>query len=644
MELLAKACVPTTHRTAHGVSDGVRQALEAVTTKLLPEKVGALTISTTQATNAILEGDVEDVALLKIYDGWLSWLGCRLTGVRAVDLGKGRTIGVSSYLIRAGDEEGLQQVFNQLGTKRSVVIASPFSVDRPESEEAVKAKAQEGGFLATATSDLSKLYGFKPRIRTACLNASILPKMEATLSFTDEALGTLPFDAPVFLMRSDGGSLFLEDARRQPIKTILSGPAAGLAGALTFAKAYQGVFVEVGGTSTDISFVTDGAPRLAKARVGGHLLHLRTLDIETVGVAGGSLPRFQRGKIEDVGPRSAHIAGLAYSCFSRVTDKMRPFFFAPLPSDPNDYLAFGKERPTTAVTPTCCANFLHYKRTGAFLFPASETFPAFFERAAAALGAEPVAFAQAVLEKATAKLLPVVESRKPFVHEIIGGGGGAPVYLDRLAAKTGLAPRMSPHSEVISAIGAALALTEERVERQVAHINEATLERLKQEAAAPLIARGIPAETITYRWESDTVRKKVAMIASGSLLRRRESLPCAGAAQRRGETRGAGKIEVKAEGDLISVRDARGSLIARAKRQDVVQLAREEWEPRLKAELNLRAAYGDAGRLLPEVLLIAGAKLQRIPSTDEQVMMEMAAAALKHLDSTPACICVFNPR
>jgi hypothetical protein len=89
------------------------------------------------------------------------------------------------------------------------------------------------------------------------------------------------------------------------------------------------------------------------AEIGGNRIYLRTLDVKTVGIAGGSLPRIKGHRVIDVGPRSAHIAGLSYSAFGKESlGEIR--HFAPLARDPEDYLALG----TVAITPTCASNLL----------------------------------------------------------------------------------------------------------------------------------------------------------------------------------------------------------------------------------------------------------------------------------------------
>ena len=151
---------------------------------------------------------------------------------------------------------------------------------------------------------------------TATLNASILPIAARTAEVVAGGVHTAGLAAPVMVMRGDGGATDLEGFRRAPARTLYSGPAASVAGALRFAGVTDGVVVEVGGTSTNVAAVKGGRPLLSYVQVASHSTALRAVDVRVVGVAGGSMLRVRKGRVYGVGPRSAHIAGLPYACFA----------------------------------------------------------------------------------------------------------------------------------------------------------------------------------------------------------------------------------------------------------------------------------------------------------------------------------------
>src|SRR5699024_7431103 len=120
-------------------------------------------------------------------------------------------------------------------TDISAVVASQvFGVDDPTAEDAVCDIAKAHDIQAIGANVVSKRYGLKVRTRTAVVNASILPRMIATSRSTAESINKMGVDCPLMIMRSDGGVMSMDEMERRPIQTILSGPAAGVAGALMY--------------------------------------------------------------------------------------------------------------------------------------------------------------------------------------------------------------------------------------------------------------------------------------------------------------------------------------------------------------------------------------------------------------------------
>ena len=186
-----------------------------------------------------------------------------------------------------------------------------------------------------------------------------------------------------------------------------------------------------------------------------------------IGIAGGSLVRATRGRAIDVGPRSAHIAGLPYAAFADEGEIVDPRIelFEPKPGDGDDYIAVrvaGGAR--YALTVTCAANALGYTKPGMHAHGNPSAARRAFAALARALGCVLEETARAVLDAASDKLVPVVQG---LIAEyeldadqrlLIGEGGGAGSLIPYISERMGLSCEISKDAEVISSIGAALAL------------------------------------------------------------------------------------------------------------------------------------------------------------------------------------------
>ena len=244
----------------------------------------------------------------------------------------------------------------------SVIVASKaFGVDSIKEEELVREVAEKHNMMVCAASDISKLYGLTRRTRTAAINGSILPKMMETANSTEKSVRHANIHSPLMIMRGDGGVMDVSEMKKRPVLTMLSGPAASVMGALLYLRASNGIYFEVGGTSTNIGVIKNGRPAVEYSVVGGHATYINSLDVRVLGVAGGSMVRAKDHKLVDVGPRSAHIAGLKYAVYTPTEEIQAPEleFFAPKPGDPSDYvrikLAGGRY---VTITNSCAANVL----------------------------------------------------------------------------------------------------------------------------------------------------------------------------------------------------------------------------------------------------------------------------------------------
>ncbi len=685
LELVGKAVVPTTHRADEGVARGVVDSLQKLLAEahISPSEVSLVAHSTTQATNALLEGDVAPVGIVGLAGGAAAVRAKHETRLGDVEIAKGVYLHTCSRFLDTAHglkDDEVRRALDELVADgaRAVVASQAFGVEDRAHEERVVALAGERGLPATAASELSQIWGLRIRTRTAVINASMLPKMLETANLTESALRASGVTAPLMVLRSDGGIMDIDAMRKRPILTMLSGPAAGVAAALMYERLSDGVFVEVGGTSSDICLIRRGRPRLTQGSVGRHRLFVRTLDVRTVGVGGGSMPRVRRGKLSEVGPRSAHIAGLSYDAFEQRPEGLEVRVYAPLERDPAEYLALarsGADRASVALTTTGAANVLGLAHGYSKGNAASAT--ACWSALARAIGGTAQEAASRALDLAAEKVAPVVKALLAEAKlgrerlPVVGGGGGAEAVVPWVAKRLGLDHRIAKNAEVISAIGAALGIVQDSVERSVLEPSESDLESVRREAEASVVRMGAEAGSIEVHVEVDRRARVVRATARGTPdLRTRElggklpgedDLRAIAARTLRVDVAAATKLtgsdwlsvwRAERRVRLLGIFPVMRTPLCVLDREGVVRLALDDAEatacPPHEVEALVRkratelATFGDGGMLPPDVFLVKSAQLADL--TGLATPDQMAAMARMEVRGTAAPLVVIVSR
>lgn len=650
LELVGQVKVPTTHHHAEGVAQGIIDALTRLLdqTGATADDVGFLAHGTTQATNALLEGDVARVGVVGVGTGFDGWRTRRLTRGQDIRLAPGKHLR-AAYAHAAGPGAAVAEAVRKVvGEGAEVVVgAEAFSVDDPAGEEAVAACARELGVLASTSHDITKLYGLKTRVRTAVINAGILPRMLSTAELVDKSIKAAGITAPLMVMRCDGGVMDLAQMRRRPLLTVLSGPAAGVAGALMGERISEGVFLETGGTSTDISVIRRGRVAVRHAEIGGHRTFLNALDVRTVGVGGGSMVRLGGARVTDVGPRSAHIAGLPYAAYADPADLAGATLVTvrPMGDDPDDYVAVDAAGGRYALTVSCAAVALGLVPEGDHAHADPAAARAAFAPLAEALGTSVDGAATQVLDVATKAVREVVQTlikqyrldRDALV--LVGGGGGAATVTPFLGGALGLAHRIAAHNEVISPIGVALAMVREQVERVIPQPSQADVLAVRSEAERAVVAQGAHGDTVEVDVVIDPRRNTVQAVATGATELRTKDLGDGPLSEERARECAAATARVR-PADLrllaetrhyrvFGVPDSRGGVARYLRkerlplrvvdREGVVRFQSPDGQVRastcaaareaLGSVLQEMTAYGDGGARLPAVHLLLGGKI-----------------------------------
>lgn len=533
-EIIGEGIVATTHGGDYGVSQGVVESFHKCLTdnNINPKDVVFIAHSTTQATNALLEGDVAKVGIIGISSGglvqWLSKIQGNIADIELDSSGKRKIVSVYRFI---KEKEINNQIINDaiddLVSEGCEVIAvsRTFGVDDDRLEQQVKKLGKEKGIEITSASDISKLYGLTRRTRTAVINSSILPKMIDTANSTESAVKEAGIEAPLMIMRGDGGVMDIDEMRKRPVLTMLSGPAASTVGALMYLKVSNGIFVEVGGTSTDIGVIKNGRPMVDYAVVGGQRTMVSSMDVHVSGIAGGSMIRAKPNKIIHVGPRSCHIANLPYVSYSNLDDltNLKVVSIAPQEGDPDDYIALENSNGKRfALTTTCAATALGIIEEGDYSYGNKEATLRGFKVFGEYVGLSPEEAATAVLDNAADTCIEVIENlaEKYEVERsqisLVGGGGGAKVLVPFIAKKMELSHSLAERAEVISSIGVALALVQDVVERVIPDPTQDDIMQIRSEAFDGAVQAGASADTVEIQIEIDTQTSKVRAIATGS--------------------------------------------------------------------------------------------------------------------------------
>jgi N-methylhydantoinase A/oxoprolinase/acetone carboxylase beta subunit len=294
--------------TKYDLAIGIRQAIERVL-QAQPADVRLVSLSTTLATNAIVEGNGAPICALLIgYDGRLA---------SQVDLQ--RELGTARYALIPGGhlDNGEEWEPLDLAAARTAIlehaphvaafaISGYFGTRNPEHELAVKRLVQQlAGVPATCGHELTHRLDALRRATTVALNARLIPLLCELMDAVELAMREHGIVAPLMVVKGDGSLMDSSMARERPIETILSGPAASVVGAQHLAGGAESIVVDMGGTTTDIAVIKEGRPRLNPqgARVGPWRTMVEAIDVHTVGLGGDSHVWLDESSTLTVGPR-----------------------------------------------------------------------------------------------------------------------------------------------------------------------------------------------------------------------------------------------------------------------------------------------------------------------------------------------------
>ena len=214
---------------------------------------------------------------------------------------------------RALDLDSMNAAFDQLADLdvESVAVCFLFSYLNPEHEQRVAdaLKVRFPGLRVSQSSQVQPEFREYERFSTTTINAYLQPVLDHYISRLESRLAEILPHASIGINQSSGGLMSLQRTREFPVRTALSGPAAGVVGAANVGMRSQRpnlITLDVGGTSADVALIRDGAADIRFDRdVAGFPIRLPMVDIHTIGAGGGSIAWFDQDDLLKVGPISA---------------------------------------------------------------------------------------------------------------------------------------------------------------------------------------------------------------------------------------------------------------------------------------------------------------------------------------------------
>jgi N-methylhydantoinase A len=281
------------------------------TNALLQRKGARVVLITTQGFEDVIE--IGRQARPRLYDFFFERVPPLVA--RELRFGVRERVGSDGHVLERPSAEELVRLCATVkrAEPEAIAISFLFSFANAENEKAVEAAVAELDRPLSVSHKILPEFREYERTSTMVVNAYLQPLMQSYLEKIGARARHLDGGAGknkprIFVMQSSGGITALESAAREPVRTVLSGPAGGLVGAAAMAARSGFLRVlsfDMGGTSTDVALVEGEARPGSQAEVAGFPVGVPMLDIHTVGAGGGSLARFDAGGALRVGPESA---------------------------------------------------------------------------------------------------------------------------------------------------------------------------------------------------------------------------------------------------------------------------------------------------------------------------------------------------
>lgn len=296
-KIIAKAKALTTRED---LRIGIRNCINAMDFDRFSE-IQVVSLSTTLATNAIVEGRGCEVGLLMI--GFAPSHPLPAAVIATIPGGHN----VRGQEKEAFDEGAARAAIEEMrGQVDAVAISGYLSVRNPEHELAAQKLVREIlGIPVVCGHHLTRSLGMHERTVTAILNARLMPIIKELLVSVRDSLEERDIHPTIMMVKGDGSLMGEKQAEEKPIETLLSGPASSIIGATFLAGAKDALVLDMGGTTTDIAILKNGVPRIdgEGAHVGGWRTRVEAAAVCTYGLGGDSHIQMDMNRKIKVGPQ-----------------------------------------------------------------------------------------------------------------------------------------------------------------------------------------------------------------------------------------------------------------------------------------------------------------------------------------------------
>jgi N-methylhydantoinase A len=418
----------------------VAEALDKILEQANRSSEIELTCGTTVGTNALLERRGARVALVttagfedvleigrqdrpQLYNLFVQRAEPLVSRERR--LGLAERVGAGGEILKRLDRREIERIARQVERSRpqAVAVCLLFSFVNPRHEKQIARRLRRRGVPVSVSHEILAEFREYERTTTTVANAYLSPAMSGYLRNVEKQ-SARGFRPRVRVMQSNGGIVSARLAAREPVRTVLSGPAGGVLGARSVARKAgwdRIISFDMGGTSTDVSLIKGDLRTTVESNVAGLPIAVPMLEIHTVGAGGGSIAKFDRAGALRVGPESAG-AEPGPICYGRGED----------PTVTDAHLVLGRLSPKGLLG----GQFpLDEARAGRFLEKARGPIGSVEEFATGIL-----AVANATMEKAI-RVISIERGHDPRDFTLVAFGGAGGMHACGLAASLGI-PRV----------------------------------------------------------------------------------------------------------------------------------------------------------------------------------------------------------